>query len=92
MLGFWMTGQFEMVVSYDLLLELETVLLREKFRKKLTVADILSYVEYLREHATVVQPRQVERFPRDPLVPDPDDEYLVHLAEDAQADRIVSGD
>ncbi len=81
-----------MVVSYDLLLELETVLLRDKFRKKLTVADVISYVEYIREHATVVEARQAERSPGDPVVPDPDDEYLVHLAENAQADRIVTGD
>lgn len=81
-----------MVVSYDLLLELETVLLRDKFRKRLTVTDVLSYVEYLREHATLVPSRQIERSSDDPAVPDPDDEYLLHLAEDAQADRIVSGD
>ena len=31
-----------MVVSYDLLLEIETVLLRDKFRKKLTINDVLS--------------------------------------------------
>ena len=52
-LGFWLAGRFKMVVFYNLLLELETVLLRDKFRKMLTVADVLSYVEYLREHATL---------------------------------------
>jgi putative PIN family toxin of toxin-antitoxin system len=87
-----MAGQIELVVSYDLLLELESVLLRDKFRKRLTVDDVLSYVEYLREHATFVPSRQVERSPGDPMVTDPDDEYLVHLAQDTQADRIVSGD
>ncbi len=81
-----------MIVSYDLLLELETVLLRDKFRKRLTVSDVLEYVTFLREHATIVPTRRVERYPGEPAVPDPDDEYLVHLAEDAQADRIVSGD
>lgn len=87
-----MAGQIEMIVSYDLLLEIETVLLRDKFRKKLTVSDVLSYVEYLRERATFLEARQPERTPGGPLVPDPDDEYLVHLAEDAQADCIVTGD
>jgi predicted nucleic acid-binding protein len=87
-----MAGQVELVVSYDLLLELESVLLRDKFRKKLTVADVLSYVSYLREHATFIPARQIERSPEDPAVPDPEDEYLVHLAQDAQVDRIVSGD
>ena len=91
-LNFWLLERFEMVVSYDLLLELEAVLLRDKFRKRLTVTDVLSYVEYLRERATVIPSRGNERAPGGPVVPDPDDEYLVHLAEDAQADRIVSGD
>lgn len=81
-----------MVVSYDLLLELETVLLRDKFRKRLSVSDVLGYVEFLRERATLVPPRVVERSSDDPAIPDPDDEYLVDLAEDAQADRVVSGD
>jgi hypothetical protein len=63
-----------------------------QFRKRLTVDELLSYVEYLREHATFVPSRQVERSPGDPIVTDPDDEYLVHLAQDAQAARIVSGD
>jgi putative PIN family toxin of toxin-antitoxin system len=83
-----------MIVSYDLLHELETVLLRDKFRKKLTVADVLSYVEYLHEHATVVSPSssQDEYSTHGSPVSDPDDEYLVYLAEAAKADRIVSGD
>ena len=88
----FLLGEFEKVVSYDLLLELETVLLRDKFRKKLTVSDVLAYVEYLRERATLVPSREVERSPGASTVPDPDDEYLVHLAEDARADRVVTGD
>lgn len=81
-----------MVVSYDLLLELETVLLRDKFRKRLSVSDVLDYVGFLRERATLVPSRGVERSPDDPAVPDPEDEYLVHMADDAQVDCIVSGD
>jgi hypothetical protein len=53
---------------------------------------VLAYVEYLRERATFVPSREAERSPGDHAVPDPDDEYLVHLAEDARADRIVTGD
>lgn len=81
-----------MLVSYDLLLELETVLLRDKFRKRLSVSDVLNYVEYLRERATLIPSRTSQRPPSTPVVPDLDDQYLVYLAEDAQADRIVSGD
>lgn len=91
-MGFWLAGRFEMVVNYDLLLELETVLLRDKFRRRLTVADVLSYVAFLRERATVMPSREVERSSGNLVVYDPEDEYLLYLAEDAQADRIVSGD
>ena len=81
-----------MVVSYDLLHELETVLLRDKFRKKITVADVLSYVEFLHERATVVPSSGGQYALGDLAVPDPDDQYLVQLVKDAQADCIVSGD
>jgi putative PIN family toxin of toxin-antitoxin system len=81
-----------MVVSYDLLHELETVLLRDKFRKKLTVADVLSYVEFLHERATIVSPSGGQYALGELDLPDPDDQYLVQLAHDAQADCIVSGD
>jgi predicted nucleic acid-binding protein len=81
-----------MVVSYDLLHELETVLLRDKFRKKITVTDVLSYVEFLHERATVGPSSGGLYTPGDLAVPDPDDQYLVQLAHDSQADCLVSGD
>jgi putative PIN family toxin of toxin-antitoxin system len=90
----WLEGEFEMVVSYDLLLELETVLLRDKFRQRLTISDVLAYVGFLGERATLVQSGGPRRPPEavSAAVPDVEDEYLVRLAEDARADRIVSGD
>lgn len=88
----WIAAEFEVVVSYDLLLELETVLLRDKFRKKLAVTDVLDYVRYLREWATLIPVRRMDPSPEESAVPDPDDEYLVRLAEDARADSVVSGD
>lgn len=88
----WLAEEFEVVVSYDLLLELETVLLRDKFRKKLAVADVLDYVRYLRERATLIPVGTIELSSEESTVPDPEDEYLVHLAEHARADRVVSGD
>ncbi len=78
-----------MVVSQDLLYELEAVLLREWFRRKLTVAEVLKYVMLLSDRATVApQPEG----PRIADIPDPDDHYLAHLAEAANADCLVSGD
>jgi uncharacterized protein len=85
----WRSGFFEMVVSYELLHELEAVLLRDRFRRKLTVSDVLEYVLWLREQATlVVDPTvglggQVSR--------DPGDEYLVMLADGYRANYLVSG-
>ena len=55
----------EMVVSYDLLLEIETVLLRDKSRKKLTINDVLSYVEMMQTYA------EVAGLPRRIIVPVP---------------------
>lgn len=78
-----------MVVSQDLLYELEAVLLREWFRRKLTIAEVLRYVMLLSDRATVMtQPEG----PRIEDIPDPDDHYLAHLAEAADANHLVSGD
>jgi uncharacterized protein len=83
----WHAGHFEMVVSYDLLYELETVLLREKFRRYLAVSDILEYVLWIRERARFVdRPRGVAN-----ISADPDDDYLYALAFEYGAD-LVSGD
>lgn len=79
-----------MIVSYDLLYELEAVLLRDKFREKLAVSDVLEYVRYLADRATMVQPPEPHR--RVAGIPDPDDHYLVNLAEVFAVDRLVSGD
>jgi hypothetical protein len=50
-----------MVVSYDLLYELEAVLLRPWFRSKLAFSDVLEYVIWLRERGLfVADPPPVE--------------------------------
>jgi uncharacterized protein len=81
-----------MLVSYDLLYELEAVLLRPRFRRKLTVSDVLEYVSWLREMAMFVNDAPplegwlLARFS------DPDDAYLMALAKEYQADYVVTGD
>ncbi len=75
-----------MIVSYELLYELETVLLREWFRRKLTVSDVLEYVLWLREQATVMETDIIAE-----VSPDPDDIYLYALSLASAAD-LVSGD
>jgi hypothetical protein len=76
LLVYWYLGRFQMLVSYELLYELEAVLLRPKFRSKLTVSDVLTYVRWLREGAMFVNDAPpleewlLARFS------DPDDAYL----------------
>ncbi|CAN5544104.1 MAG: putative toxin-antitoxin system toxin component, PIN family [Actinomycetota bacterium] len=85
----WLDGEFEMVVSTDLLYELETVLLRDWFRRKLIVSEVLRYVMLLSDRATVLPQPEGSSIES---IPDPDDHYLAHLAEAASVDHLVSGD
>jgi putative PIN family toxin of toxin-antitoxin system len=84
----WHEGAFELVVSYDLLYELEVVLLREKFRRYLSEGEALEYILWLRESATLAHEGDVVR----PVSPDPDDDYLIALARSSSVDYLVSGD
>jgi uncharacterized protein len=92
LLDYWYLGRFQMLVSYELLYELEAVLLRPKFRSKLTVSDVLTYVRWLREGAMFVNDAPpleewlLARFS------DPDDAYLMALARQYRADYLVTGD
>jgi uncharacterized protein len=88
----WYTGRFEMIVSYDLLYELEAVLMRPWFRRKLTFSDVVEYVMWIRERATFVPDvPPLEEWLVEPL-PDPDDAYLVALTKERGADYPVTGD
>ncbi len=77
-----------MVTSYDVLYELESVLLRPKFRAKLAYSDVLAYAAWIREGSDFVQEAlvQVE------ISLDPDDDYLLALAFAPGADFLVSQD
>jgi putative PIN family toxin of toxin-antitoxin system len=75
------------VVSEHLLDELAAVLVRPKFRRWVSVEDALAFVEALRNHAGVHGPPAPSRQP----ARDPDDAYLVALAEATDA-VIVTGD
>lgn len=82
-------GAFELVVSPTLLGELREVLGREKFRRYVTEAEVVGYVDLIGHAATILDdPAPSAR----PLSADPDDEYLVDLARAAAADVLVSGD
>lgn len=77
------------VVSDRLLQELAEVLARDKLRRYLTREQAARYVEGIAasaERAADATPPALAR------VRDPDDEYLVALADAAQVDCLVSGD
>lgn len=84
----WLEGAFELIVSEALLGELERALAYPKLRARVTPSEASELIELLRRSA-----RTVEDPDRRPSVasPDPGDDYLIALAEAAQA-LIVSGD
>lgn len=88
LLRLWFDGAFELVVSPSLLSELKRVLAYPKIRSRVSEAEAVEFVSLLNDLATIVD---------DPAGPpsvrtaDPEDSYLVALAEAAQA-AIVSGD
>jgi putative PIN family toxin of toxin-antitoxin system len=82
-------GAFEIVTSPLLIDELRRTLGREKFRRYLTEAEADAYVEQLRSISIFVDDPEP---PEAPLCSDPDDEYIITLAQAAGAAALVSGD
>src|SRR3989304_3942694 len=88
MLLAWLEGRFHLVVSPGLLSELESVLLRPKFRPHVTEEEAGSFVNLLRNFAVLLP----DPPPLHGVSPDPGDDYLVALARASGADFLVSGD
>ncbi len=84
----WLEGAFELVACPALLVELERVLLRPKFRSYTTEAEARAYVALIRELAEFQPDPTVEAG----LTPDPGDDYIVALARAAAVHFVVSGD
>lgn len=80
-------GAITAVVTQHLLDELAAVLIRPKFRRWISVADAIAFVESLGGHADL----RDDPGPPKTKVRDPNDDYLVALAETADA-VIVTGD
>jgi putative PIN family toxin of toxin-antitoxin system len=80
-------GAITAVVTQHLLDELVAVLIRPKFRRWISVADAIAFVESLGGHADL----RDDPGPPKTKVRDPNDDYLVALAETADA-VIVTGD
>jgi putative PIN family toxin of toxin-antitoxin system len=81
-------GAFELVTSELLLTELDAVLRRDKFRLYVTSTEVETYVELLRQEGVVAEDPAPSR---EPLGPDPGDEYLIALAQAQRVDALVSG-
>jgi putative PIN family toxin of toxin-antitoxin system len=80
--------KIQIIISPQLLAELELVLGREKFRRWLTEPEA--------RHAAGAIARLGELHqdppPRPGLTPDPKDDYLITLARSAAVDYLISGD
>jgi putative PIN family toxin of toxin-antitoxin system len=83
----WLAGDYELVVSEHLLEELGRVFAYPKIRARISEEDTNAFVESVRANAEMAS---------DPATPpprcaDPDDDYLLGLAE-AEHALLVSGD
>ena len=84
----WRDGAFDLIVSPLWLAKLEHVLARPKIARYLGARDAEELLAAIR-----VQAELLPDPPTPPgLTPDPDDDYLVALAQTAAADYLVSGD
>ncbi len=83
----WLDGRFELVISIQLLAELERTMNYPKLRDRIGSHEATQLLEFLHRGAELIED------PRNPLAlsPDPDDDYLIALARVANA-LLVSGD
>jgi putative PIN family toxin of toxin-antitoxin system len=80
--------EYTLVVSPELLAELEGVLMREKFRPYISEAEATTTISLLARVAELcADPAELNR-----ISPDPDDDYLIALAGAARVEYLVSGD
>ena len=83
----WLAGAFELVVSEQLLDELERALAYPKLRRRIPTEDAAEFVSLLRLAAIVAPDPEVGSHRSS----DPGDDYLLALAENEHA-VLVSGD
>ncbi|GAB2792654.1 hypothetical protein GCM10027275_41980 [Rhabdobacter roseus] len=76
----------ELFADQTLLTELSEVAYREKFRKYVTPTDIAIFLDVLKARMTIIVPTTVVTDS-----PDPNDNYLLSLAIDAQAQYLITG-
>lgn len=81
-------GSFDLIVSPLLLGELESVLRRKKFRRYVDLDGVTAYLNLLRRDAQLAADPET---PPPVRCTDPDDDYLIALAQSQNA-ALVSGD
>lgn len=86
----WLEAEiFELIINESLLEEVRTVLIeRDRMRRWISLEDAWVYVERIGTTADVREDPQ----PGPRLTRDPDDDFVIYLAREANADVIVSGD
>ena len=86
-LALWRSRKFELLTSAEQIEEIARVTRYPRIRARLAPALAGRLVNLLRDVAIVV-----EKLPEVDRFPDPDDNYLLALAEAGQADFLVTGD
>lgn len=80
-------ADIELFADDNLLTELSDVAYRDKFRKYSTPGEIKLFLEAIQARMTIIKPTTTVTDS-----PDPDDNYLLALAIDAQAGYLITGD
>lgn len=83
----WRDGEFELIVSEKVLAELERALAYPRVAERISAEDASEFVAFLRRAAKLAPDPDVALA----RSPDPDDDYLIALAESRRA-YVVSGD
>lgn len=76
----------ELFADNNLLTELSDLAYRDKFRKYVTPEEIALFLEVIRARLTIIEPTSIVTDS-----PDPDDNNLLALAVDAQAEYLITG-
>lgn len=87
LVALWEERRFDLLTASDQITELARVTRYPKLRDRLTPAEAGRLVNRLRDVAVVVKP-----LPAVTLCPDPNDNYLLAIAQAGRADFLVTGD
>jgi putative PIN family toxin of toxin-antitoxin system len=86
-LALWRSRKFDLLTAGEQLEEIARVTRYPKIRARLSPALAGRFVNHLRDLAITVK-----KLPKIDLAPDPDDNYLLALAEAGHAQFLVTGD